>query len=162
MDLGFHINSRGLSLYPAQCVQTVLVARAHKQRPYDTCTECSVKAYCVNPFLFTLCLMVVLETLQTVLLSNWDMLLWELATLGLFRKLLPFHNLNVCLSLFNWKVARSERFVCLNCSKAALTFGCRGNCFNVELYSSGFKVPVLLWFVHSLGWELFQWETVSK
>lgn len=30
--------------------------------------------------------------------------------------------------------------MCLNCLKAALTFGCRGNCFNVELYSSDFSL----------------------
>lgn len=81
---------------------------------------------------------------------------------GLFRKLLPFHNLNVRLSLFNSEVVRSERFVCLNCLKAALTFGCRGNCFNVEVCSSEFKVSVLSWFVHSLGWKLFQHSFVPS
>lgn len=52
------------------CPHWVLVAWTHEQRPCDTCIECSVKAYCVIPFLFALCLMVVLETLQAVLLSK--------------------------------------------------------------------------------------------
>ena len=52
--------------------------------------------------------------------------------------------------------------MCLHCLKAALTFCYRGNCFNVESDSSNLKLSVLLGFVHPSGWELFQWETVSK
>lgn len=50
----------------------------------------------------------------------------------------------------------------LHCLKAALTFGYRGNCFNVKSDSSDLKLSVLLGFVHLSGCELFQWETVSK
>lgn len=82
VELGFHNSSRGKKtwLYTLPSVSG-LDACGMEQRPCDTCSECSVKAYCVTPFLFAVCLMVALETMQAVLLK-WDILQLELGTLG--------------------------------------------------------------------------------
>lgn len=70
-----------LSLYAAQCVQTVILRDGLGNWDLMILALSAVWAYCVNPFLFALRLMVVLETLQEMLLSNWNVLPWELAKL---------------------------------------------------------------------------------